>query len=61
MNNGQMMLSQRNRNKTCVYQGIGGRTCVCCDDLKNKKNRRAVRRVEKQRWAKEVRNDYNGR
>ena len=49
-----MILSQRNRNATSRSQGCGGRYCVCCDDSPkyNKKNRRAIRRIEKREWKK---------
>ena len=55
-----MLMKQRNRNATSRDQGCGGRYCVCCDDSPkyNKKNRRAIRRIEKQRamreWKKEL-------
>jgi hypothetical protein len=51
-----MLMKQKNRNATSRDQGCGGRYCVCCDDSRkyNKKNRRAIRRIEKRNWKKEL-------
>lgn len=55
-----MTLSQRNRNghskKWFLVQGPGGRYCQCCDLSKkhNKQKRRTMRRIEKQKWSKEL-------
>lgn len=51
-----MLLKERNRaNTKCSVDGPGGRHCACCADAPkfNKKNRRAMRRIEKQEWKKE--------
>lgn len=47
-----MLLSQKNRNATSRSVGCGGSRCVCCADSPkwNKRNRRAIRRIEKRNW-----------
>lgn len=51
-----MILSQRNRAHTKWEEGYGGRYCVCCGLGPNdkKKAKRAVRRIEKRLWKKEL-------
>lgn len=55
-----MIMTQRNRNglskKWCYVQGVGGRHCNCCSNASkhSPKVRRALRRIEKREWQREV-------
>lgn len=51
-----MILTQKNRNAHSkkFAQGPGGRHCPCCDTRNNRAMRRTMRRIEKQKWIKEL-------
>lgn len=52
-----MLLKERTRaNTKCSVDGPGGSKCPCCGDAPkhNKRNRRTMRRIEKQNWKREL-------